>query len=383
MTMTLPTAVNPHTTDWDVDARARGAFAGTGEAQFAVRNVKTEGNLPLTQGATGFENTQASSATGPLRGVYWEFLATGGYDVSLDTRVAVTNVQFNAPNRVQISDKANDGFVFRLGTGSGSPPTNYRTWQVMGNDTLAGSNRENPKVFVIDLNDTSQDATIGTFDNTDVQCYGFGTVRFNMSGTGTNWLYFQRIYVFTTTKGSSDIPYFTGTSDWDDLIDLVEGSDYTDKISDEWAKREGSVYSIACPIQFGDNSTATTFNDAGAIVFWPDTNSSSDPRVRVTDQAFRVYANLRDNVADSITLTGKYNAGNSNPPWDFDLDLACDIDIDGASFTNIGQFDLGSSVSGSAVFSSCKEIKINNTGVDIDGSDFSSPLGNHLLVLNV
>ncbi len=65
--------------DWDLDARARGAFAGTGEAQPATRNTKAQGSLPLTgSNATGFVNTQGSSATGPLRGTYWEFLATGG-----------------------------------------------------------------------------------------------------------------------------------------------------------------------------------------------------------------------------------------------------------------------------------------------------------------
>ncbi len=382
MTFVIPTAVHLMQVDWDVDARARGAFAGTGEAQPATRNTKVNGSLPLTgSNATGFVNTQASSATGPLRGVYWEFLASGGYDVSTDTKLVVTNWQFNAPNRVQCATKANDGVVFRLGTGSGSPPTNYRTWQIAGNDTVGGQARENPKMIVIDMNVSDHDAVIGTYDNTDVQCFGFGTVRFNLSGTSTIQHFHQRVFVFDTTKGATNIPRFTGaSSDWDDCITAM-GTAFDTKITDEWLKREGTVFSIACPIEFGDNSTATTFNDNGAFVFWPDSDTASDPRVHVTDQAFRVYANLRDNAADTLTLSGFYDCGDSYPPWDFDSDLASTITVEGARFNRTGDFAMGSSVTGAATFNDCGVVQLNHASADLDGSTFRNPHGDHLLQL--
>jgi len=380
MTFTIPTAVHLMQTDWDLDARARGAFAGAGEAQPATRNTKVQGSLPLTgSNATGFVNTQSSSATGPLRGVYWEFLATGGYDVSSSTRVCVFTSQFNAPNRIQLTTKANDGFVVRLGSGSGSPPTNYRTWQVGGNDTLLGKSREFPRMFVIDLNDGSHDSEVGTFDNTDVQCLGQGTVRFNISGTSTMQNFLQRVFVLDTAKGATDMPRFTGTgSTWDDVITAL-GTAYNNKTSHEWLFREGNVFSIASPIEIGDNSTATTFDDSGASVFWPNHNDSADPRVRITSQAFRVYLNLRSNAADTATFSGFYDAGNSNPDWDFDQDDSASVTFNNPTFRNTGTFVLGSSVSGTATWDNCGIVYFNDNGVDVDGSTFKNPNDTHLL----
>ena len=250
--------------DWDADARARGAFNGVGEAQFATRNTKLAGSLPLTgANATSFVNTSTSST----QGVWWEFLATGGYDVSTDTKVCIFVFQYNAPNRIEVETKANDGLLFRLGTGSGTPPANYRTFQVGGQDTGLGKAREFPSHVVIDLNNTSQDATTGTFDNTDVQCYGWGTTSFTTMGGSTNMTFMQRFFVFDTTKNATDIPRFTGSgSDWDDVVTAV-GTAYTAKITHGWLQREGTVFAIACPIEIGNNSTITTFNDNGASVF--------------------------------------------------------------------------------------------------------------------
>lgn len=368
--------------DHDVDARSRGDFAGASEAQPATRNTKVNGSLPLTgSNATAFVNSQGSSATGPLRGVYWEFLASGGYDVSSDTKVMVFTWQFNAPNRIQCATKSNDGVVVRLGSGSGSPPTNYRTWQVAGNDTVGGQARENPKMVVIDLNVADHDAVVGTFDNTDVQAFGMGTVRFNISGGSTIQWFLQRVFIFDTTKNATNIPRFTGTgSDWDDVITAM-GTAYNTKTTDEWLRREGTVFSIASPIEFGDNSTATTFDDNGAFVFWPDTNVASDPRVHVTEQAFRVYMNLRNNAADTATFSGFYDCGDSYPPWDFDQDDSAVVTFSGPTFQRTGQFDMGSSVTGSATFNDCGTVWCMDNAVDLDGSTFRNPNGNHLLRL--
>jgi hypothetical protein len=378
----IPTAVHLMQTDWDLDARARGAFAGAGEAQPATRNTKVNGSLPLTgSNATGFVNTQSSSATGPLRGVYWEFIATGGYDVSTDTKVMIVNWQFNAPNRIQCATKANNGIVARLGTGAGSPPTNYRTWQIAGNDTVGGQARENPKMIVLDLNASDHDAVVGTYDNTDVECFGFGSVRYNISGTSTVQYFFSRLFIFDTTKGAANIPRFIGTGcSWDDTIAAM-GTGYDSKITDEWIKREGKVFSYAAPVQIGDNSTPTTFNDQGASVFWANSNDPSDPRVHVTEKAFQFHLNLRDNSADNATFSGSYNAGNSYPLWNFNQNNAAVVTFNNPTFKRVGRFDMGGSISGGAIFDDCGVVWCNDNNVNLNGSSFKNPHGSHLLRL--
>lgn len=382
MTFTIPTAVHQMQTDWDVDARARGAFSGSGEAQPSSRQLKVNGSLPITGAdATSFVNNQSSSSTGPLRGVYWEFLSSGGYNVSTDTKLMIVCVQFNAPNRIQMTTKANDGFVWRFGTGSGSPPSNYRTWQIGGNDTVLGQARENPRMIVMDLNVGGQDATVGTYDNTNVQCFGAGTVRFNISGTANQLYYFSRLFVFDTTKNASNIPRFTGTgSSWDDII-TARGTAYNTKITDEWIAREGTVFSYAAPFEIGNNSTATTFNDNGVSVFWPDSAVSTDPRVHVTEQAFRGYLNLRNNAADTATFSGLYDCGNSYPPWNFDQDDAAVVTFSSPTFKRTGQFDVGSSITGPATWDDCGVVYYQDNGVDLDGSTFKNPHGDHLVRL--
>ncbi len=303
-------------------------------------------------------------------------------DVSTDTKLTIGVWQYNAPNRVQCATAANNGLVVRIGTGSGTPFANYRTWQIGGNDTVAGQDRKYPLAYVIDMNDDGFDASVGTFDNTDVQGWGFGTVRFNISGTSTLQYFFARQFVLDTgPKGATNIPRFTGTnSDWDDTVDAV-GVGYQNVTTNDWIRREGSVFAIASPIEFGDNSTATTFNDNGASVFWPNDNDPSDPRVRVSSQAFRVYLNLRNNAADTATFSGFYDAGNSNPAWDFDQDDAAVVTLSGATFRNTGQFDVGSSVTGTATWDNCGVVWLNDASIDIDGSTFRNPNGNHLVRL--
>ena len=373
MTVTIPAAINLHTQDHDLDARARGVNGSP------AMGVKGGGNLPFTTDAPDMVNATASSQTGAVDFAHWEFAVSPSRDVSTDTLLLVWTWQFNAPNRLQVSDLVNDGICFRIGSGTGSPPTNYKHYQIGGRDTEAGKSRERPLSIVIDLNDTSNESTGGTFDNTDVQTYGYGTVRWDMVGTNNNRQYFQRAFLFTTTKNSSDIPRFTAASDWDDLIGAVDGTSWLNKISSDWAVREGNVYTIKCPIEFGNNSTVTTFNDNGAIVFWPDRDVASDPRVRATSQAFRVYANLRDNSGDSIVLTGAYDCGDSSPDWDFDLDFASTITITGATFKNVGVFTIGSSVTGVATFENCGVVTVNNNGANLNGSTFKAAAGAHLL----
>ena len=378
MSFSIPTPVHTMLVDWDLDPRNRGDFSGTNEARFATRNTKAQGTLPLSLGfATAFVNNQATSATGPLRGVYWEFLASGGYDVSTDTKLLIFTLQFNAPNRIQITDKANNGIVVRVGSGSGSPPTAYKTYQVGGNDTRIGTSRESPRAIVIDLNSTSNENIIGTFKDDDVQTFGLGTVRFNIAGNSTTQLFLQSVYVFDTTKNATNIPRFTGlNSKWIDII-TERGSGYTNLKTFEWISREGNVYSLSCPIEIGDNSTATTFDDEGVSVFWSNDNDPSDPTTRITNQAFRFYMNLQS--TDSVVLSGTYDAGNSYPLWDFDANPLSSIQLNGTSFKRTGTFTVSGAVSGGATFDDCGIITCTDNSVDFENATFKNPHDNYLL----
>ena len=375
MTFVIPTAVDRMLTDYASATNAAGAFSGTGEAQFSQRGiVKIAGNLPLTDDATNL----TSSNDGQLRGSYWSF--PSAYDVSTNTKLVVWTWQFNAPNRIQIDTAANDGLVFRLGSGTATPPANYKTWKIAGNDKVGGSARENPKMIIVDMNDSTHDAEVGTYDNTDVESFGLGAQNLSIVGTGSCNIFVQRLFVFDTTKGATNIPRFTGTSSWSDMITAM-GTTYSTKITDDWIKREGDVFSYAAPFEIGNNATQTNFDDGGVTVFWPDatTVTDSDPRVRVTSQAFRAYLNLRDNFADSADFSGFYNCGSSNPDWNFNLNNRCFVNFNGATFVNTGTFTVGSAVSGNATFDRCGIVR--NNGASLNGSTLKNPNSTHLMRL--
>ncbi len=373
MSFTIPTAINQHNVSHPDDPRDRGDFT---EGAWSSVGTKGNGSLPIAGAATQHTN---STTTGTMGG-YWEFAASPSQDVSTDTKVLVMVYQHNAPNRLEIDTVANNGIMVRLFSGSATPPTNYRTFQVGGRDTAIGKERAFPIHVVLDLNVANHEATSGTYDNTDVQGWGHGSKTLNMGGTTTH-VYYQRSFLLDTTKNATNIPRFTGSgSDWDDIMTAM-GTTYSTKITHGWLAREGSVFAVACPIEIGNNSTITTFNDNGASVFWPDDDELGNPRIRVTEQAFRVYLNLRNNVADTVTLTGSYDCGNSYPLWDFDQDDNAVVTITGATFKRTGTFKMGSSVTGAATFDDCGVIDFQDNGVDLDGSTFRNPHGNHLLKL--
>lgn len=375
MTFVIPTEINTHLGNFGGDARERGDFT---EGVWNTKGNKAQGSLPLTnQPATMFVNT---TTTGTV-GTFWEITATPGEDVSSETKVLAFTFQFNAPNRLEIDTVDNNGIMFRLGVaGTGSdPPTITRTFQVGGRDTAMGKAREFPVHIVVDLNADSHEASVGTWDDTDVTCYGFGSKTLNMGGTTTQ-LFLQRCHLFDTVKNASDIPRFTGASDWDDVITAM-GTAFDTKITHGWLAREGTVFSIACPWEIGDNSTSTQFDDNGVLVFWPDDDEPGNPKIRITEQAFRAYLNLRNNAADTVDLSGFYDCGNSYPPWNFDQDDAAIVTFNGVNFKRTGTFLVGSSITGNATFDDCGVVEYQDNGVDLDGSTFKNPHAAHLVLL--
>tara|TARA_R110000796_G_scaffold76624_1_gene171331 strand:- start:2767 stop:4314 length:1548 start_codon:yes stop_codon:yes gene_type:complete len=326
---------------------------------------KSGGNLPISNNASQVINTTASNANGVPAGVFFGIngqSATSTVDASVDTRVLIWSVQYNAPNRIQSSDFARGGSRFRLASGS-SPTLNYKDYYIGGNDTPFCSAQAGPVTMCIDLADTSHNNEVGTFNLSQVSAYGHASVRLNLVGSSTALTFFQRAFLFTTTKDSANIPLFTGVSSFDDAVALLQGTDYTTKIG-SWITKSGSSIFLPCPFQIGDGTSATTFNDDGAAIVSPGSNLAGQENFRLTDNAMRVYANLRNNAADSITLSGSYSFGTA-APWDFDVSNASTCLLSG-SFSGMGDFKIGSSVTANGSFNLAtgKAVKCNGANID-------------------
>lgn len=371
MTFSLPTVNNNHQADPDLNAR-RLANIGT------IQNVqvKANGNLPLADDAGQFRNNQAAGGVG---GIGYEFQASqSAYDVSTDTKLMLWHNQCNAPNRIQVGSISQGGYRIRVYSGTGSMPTNYKEYHVGGNDSPAAASISGQYPFTIDLNDTTQDTTNGTFDNTDVTSYAFVTETQDMAGTNDNWNYMGALYVVDTTKSSSNTPTFSGSgAEPEDAVSLIQGADYTDKLGN-WVRQSGSVVFIDMPFRIGNNSSITTFNDNGLTIVSPVANDSSDPRVRATTQAFRTYLNLRNNVADTATFSGTW-IWQTRAPFDWDQDDSAVVTFSSPTFRGMGEFTLGSSITGPATWDDSDPVVLADTGVDVDGSTFRNQNGSHAL----
>ena len=370
MTFSYPTEVDNHETALGSSDPRWLANIGTPTR----RTVKPAGNLPISQGAKQYQNTTSAN----LEGWASEFQASqAAYDVSTNTKIAVWHIQFNSPVRIQIDTVANGGVRFRLYSGTGSPPTVYRDFYLGGYDTPFGNCERGPVPFVVDLNDATHDASSGTFDNTDVTSYACLTYSYNMSGTNSNYTYPTKLWVFDTTKTSSSTPTFSGASStFDDAVTAVQGSSYTNKYGN-WVRQIGNAYFIDVAFRIGDASTATTFNDSGYTIVSPPANDSDDPRYRITTQACRVYVYLRNNAADTATFSGTWLWG-TRAAFDFSQSDSASITFSGATFSGMGDFDIGSSVSGDATFDDVGVVDMDPSA-DLDGSIFRNPYGNHLL----
>ena len=356
MAFNLPTPQNLHT----ADATSNRGFVGN-----LNPGIKVGGNLPISTDGAEVINRTASNATGNPAGVFFGMdgnTSTNSYDSTQEARVLLWSLQYNAPNRIQSSDLANGGSRFWLGSGS-SPNQNYKEFFIGGNDTPFCASQAGPVTMCIDISDTSNDNTIGAFDPTDITAYAHGSVRTNIAGTQTLSSFFQRAFLFTTTKGSSNLPTFTGVSNFDDAILAVQGTSYTNKIG-AWLTKSGSSFFVPCPFSFGDGNTAITFNDNGASVVSPASNSQNQENFRLTNDAMRIYLDMRNNAADSVVLSGSYVWGTA-ADWDFNQSRLSTCLLSG-NFTGMGDFKIGSSVTASGSFnlSTGKRVKCNGANIN-------------------
>ncbi len=339
--------------------------------------TKSAGSLPITGVATEFDNDSVGTTKGYAK--EFENGQSPAYDVSVDTKVMLWHNQHNAPNRIQTDTVANGGLIIRIYSGTGAPPTVYRDFYVGGNNTPQSECIKGQYPLVIDLNDATHDASSGVFDNTNVTSFAILVTRFNLAGTSTSWNYQGKLYICDTIKTSSSTPTFTAIASFQDAVDLIQGTDYTNKLGN-WVRKIGSVIFIDMPFRIGDNATSTQFNDNGLTIISPVANDTADPRVRVTVQAMRVYLNLRNNIVDTATFSGTYIWG-TRATFNFDQSNAAIVTFTAPTFKGMGQMTIGSSITGPATFNNVDEIIINNTGANINGSLFKATNGNHALTL--
>ena len=327
---------------------------------------KNGGNLPITFSATQVQNAGGSE------GIYFGLDAqnsTSGKDASTDTKVMLTSVQFNAPNRIQVNTIGNRGVVARLTSGGGG--SNYREYRIGGNDTPFASAQAGPVTICLDLSAVGQDSSGGSYDTSNVTGWGYGTNKINLVGGSSNLCFFQRVFLFDTAKGDPNLPIFTGVSSFDDAVEVVQGDGYTTKIG-AWLTKSGSSFFLPAPFSFGDGSSAITFDDQGASVVSPFDNASGQENFRLTTQAMRVYLDTRDDPADSVILRGSYAWGTA-APWDFSQSNQGTCTLSG-NFGGMGDFTIGSSVSSNGVFSLASGSKLIVDGASIDGTTVNGDL---------
>lgn len=363
MAFNLPTQQNLHTSSANSN---RGTIGGVSSLA-----TKSGGNLPISTNASQVINSTANNASGPPAGVFFGMdgnTSTSTYDATQGSRVLLWSLQYNAPNRIQSSDLANGGSRFWLGSGA-TPSANYKEFIIGGNDTPFCASQAGPVTMCIDISDNSNDNIIGSFDPTQISAYGHASVRQNLVGGSTTQTFFQRSFLFTTTKGSSNLPTFTGVSNFDDAIAVVQGSGYTTKIG-SWLTKSGSSFFIPCPFSIGNGVAATNFNDEGVSVVSPASNLPNQENFRLTNNAMRIYLDTIN--GDSIVLSGSYSWGTA-AAWDFDISNTSTCDLTG-NFVGMGDFTIGSSVSASGNFNLSIGSSVICNGANIDNINITGGL---------
>ena len=374
MAFNLPTPVSLHT-DTALDN------VGTIGSNMVLR-TKTAGNLPITTSASRqqYNGNAANTAEGVFFGTAGQS-TPGSIDMFLGNRLFIWSLQFNAPNRIQVDTLAAGGVRFWLGSGP-DPKNNYREFFVGGNDTPFAASQAGPVTLCIDMANTTQNNTVGNFDQTQVSAYGIATVHDGIVGNQFGECFFQRSFIFNTEKTSASLPTFTGTSNFDDAVTLLQGTDYTNKIG-FWITKAGSSFFVPCAFSLGNGVDATVFNDAGVSVVSPSSNTAKQENFRLTTDAMRVYLKMRDSALDTVVLSGSYSWGTA-APWDFDLSNNSTCTLSG-NFAGMGTFTLGSSVTATGNFTLNTGSFVVCNGATINGSTINGSLrlqGNSVTTLN-
>lgn len=364
MSVDIPTPIDTHVDDV-TKAGTFGSPTNVGD--------KANGGLPLnTKGTQWYGKTVTGGA-----GLYWNFSSVQNF--SSNEKIYLIAHQYNAPNRVSCGTVANEGLNVRMYTNQ----TNYRLFVLGGQDTDFGKFRRSPTPVIVDPT-TAGDRDEGTYNPASVASYGFGVYYSQFAGGSTNWNYVTRSVLMGTKQDDSDIPRLYGVGvKLKDLHAAVFGITGWASTEHVYTEAAGDTYTYLCPFVIGYDSqgtTQTTFDDEGITVISPAHKVSSDPRFHLSNTSMRVHLDLRNNSADTATFSGTYIWG-TEAPWNFNQSDNAVVTLSGATFKNMGDFTVGSSVSGSATWNGAGVV-IKNTSADLDGSSFKNPNNNYLLRLS-
>ena len=341
------------------------ATNASSESRGTFRNApslsrKVGGNFPISRSAAQMQNASGE------RGAYFGLNdqdSTSSVDGETAGKVVLSSFQFNAPNRIQVNTLANRGIVFRLASGSGDSPTDFREFSIAGNDTPLASAQAGGVTMCVSLDAVGFDTSGGTYDPSAATAWGFGTHHLGLVGNSSSISFFQRVFLFDTEKGASNLPTFTGVSSFTDAVTRVQGTSYDDKVG-SWVVQLGTSIFLPCPFSIGNGSAACTFNDNGNSIISPSDNAEKQENFRLTDTAMQVHLDMRNNAADSVVLSGNYTWGTA-AQWDFNIsnDSTCVLS---GNFTGMGKFIIGSSVTASGTFNLAGTQKVESFGANVD-----------------
>jgi len=358
MSVDIPTAFNDHTSNHNSDPLRVGNVGSVSNL-----SVKQNGGVSINDDAQGWQ----TNVVGNYGGFLYRFEASNAaQDFTANEELFVIAAQSNAPNRIQIDTVANDGLSLRMYTGNTG---NYRVFTVGGNDSAFGKFRSSPTAFLVDPQ-AAGSFDSGTYNDASVIRYSFQGKKFNQAGSSTGWYYVSESTRIGTKKDATNIPRLYGTGvKLGDLPLAVHGTTQHNIVHVYCTTLSDGIYFLGCPFVIGNLSTGnsvTTFDDEGGTFISPSDKATGDPRYHLTNTSMRVYCDLRDNASDTATFSGNYSWG-TEAPWDFSQSDAATITLNSASFNGMGDFTVGTSVSGSATWSLGGTSKVINAGADISG----------------
>ena len=373
MSFTLPSPNNVHNVSPTTNAR----FVSLINAPTSV-NAKAAGNLPITQSAGSYQNTN----NGISKGIGYDFLASSAdIQTTNATKVVLWHSQFNAPNRINISTVADGGAVFKLYNGAsvgGVLSTSYKAFNLGGQDTPFGECIKGQVNFTIDLQADNYDTEFPLLSgvSSNIHAYSLEFKKAQMGNTASNWNFNGKLYV-VSSQNDSESPRFTGTSNFVQAVEFIQGTNYTNKLGN-WIRSIGDVIFIDMPFIIGGllAGTSTTFDDQGKSIVSPANNQSNDPRIRAKNNTTFNWEIDLITVGDSANISGTYI-------WQTPSRVLFNA-IDGASITHNNSKFSGLSVefirnnTGNVFCDKCYYVAVgtNNT---ISGT-FSNPLDGHLLI---
>ena len=331
---------------------------------FSTEGARANSGIDMTERAYGWQ-------TDDNEGGAWFNYVGSLVSQDLTDHLLCVSTMYHEFARMQVDTVATPGWALRMSSGS-SPTSNYKEWYLGGKDTERGK-AQNHMAVVIDPDATAQD-TVGTFDKTDSRQWAGVHGYFNQSGGGgTGRPRWSRIlFINHADPTDTNMPKVFGISA--SLIELAEdtlGTAY-DTIFHRNAQILGGTIFLAMPFTIGKSGSTTVFTDDGYTFLSPGSNEWQDPRFHITTNSMRVYLRL-ENGSATAEFSGTYVWG-TEAPWDFNNDTGV-CTFKNPSFKGMGQFTIGSEVTGPATFNDVGVVVFS--GCDLDGSTFINPNNTH------